>query len=98
MFTLIFLSLFLIAWAACGALVWLVASVATRGEAGLLTLPLGIASGPIGGLAVPLFIREDGIGIWLSMAAAVALPALVVGSRLFVRQLPPRAGSGEERS
>ncbi|MFQ5380884.1 MAG: hypothetical protein ACE5EF_04575 [Dehalococcoidia bacterium] len=96
MFTLIFAGLFLSVWVVCGALVWLAASVLTRGEAGLLTLPLAMIAGPIGGLAVPLLVREDEIGIWLSILAAIALPGLIVWARVFQRRLPRSARGNAE--
>lgn len=85
MFTFIFLSLFTGAWALCGASAWLAASVATRGEAGLGMLPLAMGAGIIAGLAVPVLVRDDGLGLFLSLAAALALPAVFIASRLYAR-------------
>lgn len=81
MYTAIFVSLFLAAWLLLSFLPWLVLSVATRGNAGLANLPLCLFSGLVGGLAVPLLGKDDITGTWLSMAAAVLLPSLLLGAR-----------------
>lgn len=88
MFTAIFLSLLLSAWLILGFLPWLAFSVATRGNAGLGMLPLCLLTGVIAGLAVPLFGKDDGAGIWLSMVAALVAPALLMAARRFA--LPAR--------
>lgn len=85
MFTAIFLILFFGLWVICGSLVWLVVSVATRGEAGMLSLPLAMFAACVAGLLVPLLIRDDGIGLWLSPLAAIAAAGIVVGARLWAR-------------
>ena len=88
MFTLIFLSLFLAAWLLLGFAVWLTVSVATQGNAGLGMLPLCLLAGIVAGLAVPLLGKDDGAGIWWSMAAAVVVPAMLMAARRFA--LPAR--------
>lgn len=81
MFTVIFLSLFLVAWLLLGFAVWLTVSVATRGNAGLGMLPLCLVAGIVAGLAVPLLGKDDDAGIWWSMAAAVVVPAMLMAAR-----------------
>lgn len=81
MFTLIFVSLFVAAWLFLGLVPWLVLSVATRGNAGLANLPLCLFAGVVGGLAVPLFGKDDATGIWLSMVAALAVPSVLLAAR-----------------
>lgn len=91
MFTLIFISLFVSAWLLLGLMPWLVLSVATRGNAGLGNLPLCMFAGLVGGLAVPLLGKDDLAGVWLSMAAAVLVPALLLAARRM--SLHPLAGT-----
>ena len=74
LFNLIFIGLFVAGWLTLGFLPWLAISVATRGHAGLRYLPLSLFAGLVGGLAVPIFIRDDGLGLVLSFAAAFVLP------------------------
>lgn len=88
MFTAIFLSLFFSAWLVLGFVAWLTVSVATRGHAGLAMLPLCMLTGVVAGLAVPLLGKDDGAGIWWSMAAALVAPALLMAARRFA--LPAR--------
>ncbi len=83
MFTAIFLSLFVGAWLILGFIPWLAFSVATRGHAGLGMLSLCLLTGVVAGLAVPLLGKDDGEGIWISMIAAVAAPALLMTARRF---------------
>ncbi|GAB4320452.1 MAG: hypothetical protein Kow0010_00240 [Dehalococcoidia bacterium] len=75
LFELIFISLYLAGWLACGFAPWLAASVATRGHAGLHMLPVCLFGGVVGGLAVPILIRQDLAGLVMSFAAAVLVPA-----------------------
>ena len=49
-------------------------------------------TGVVGGLAVPLLIRDDGLGIILSFAVAFALPALVLTIQRATHR--PQAESG----
>ncbi len=81
MFTLIFVSLFVAAWMLMGLIPWMVLSVATRGNAGLVNLPLCLFAGVVGGLAVPVLGKDDAAGIWLSMLAAVCVPSLLLAAR-----------------
>ena len=83
LFELIFLSLFAVAWLTCGFVSWLALSVFTRGDAGLGNLPLSLFAALVGGLAVPILGLNSGLGIWLSMFAAAAVPSLLLGIRRF---------------
>ncbi|HJP40612.1 MAG TPA: hypothetical protein QGF35_02775 [Dehalococcoidia bacterium] len=85
MFTAIFVSLFVVVWLLCGALTWLSVSFWTRGGAGLWMLPLCMVSAVTGGLAIPLLVRDDGIGIWMSIAAAFLLPSALMSARYLAR-------------
>ncbi len=83
LFNLLFVSLFLLLWMSLGMLPWLVTSVATRGNAGMIYLPLCMLAGIAGGLLVP-FIGFTGTGgIWLSLVAALVLSTLLVVARRF---------------
>lgn len=82
-FDQIFLTLFLAGWALCGIPPWLVASVLTRGNAGLVFLPISMGVAVLCGLLIP-FLGATGLGgIWLSFAAAIAGPSLLLGARRF---------------
>jgi len=84
-FTLIFVSLFVTGWLVLGFLPWLAWSVATRGNAGLANLPFCLFAAVVAGLAVPILIRDDGLGLWLSAGAALAASfALLLARRLSV--------------
>jgi len=80
-FTLIFVSLFVLAWLALGFIPWLAVSVATRGQAGIVNLPLCLFAGVVAGLAVPLLFNQGESGIWLSMVAAFAAASMLMGLR-----------------
>jgi len=84
-FTALFLALFIGAWAVCGAGAWLGLAVATRGHAGLAMLPVAMAAGVVGGLAVPLLARDDVAGLWASLVASVLLPGALLGARALAR-------------
>ena len=83
LFTAIFLGALLVGWAVCAFLPWLVLSVATRGNAGLGNLPLSVFAGVVCALAVPVLGLTDVRGLWLSFAAAVLGPALLLLARRF---------------
>ena len=85
LFTLIFVSLYVLGWMALGFAPWLALSVYTRGHAGLRYLLLSVFAAVAGGLAVPTLIRDDGLGIVLSFAAAFALPCLLLIARQVAR-------------
>lgn len=99
MFTLIFVSLFLVAWLFLAFVPWLVLSVATRGNAGLGNLPLCLFTGVVAALAIPVLGMEDERGIWLSMAAAFVAPSLLLAVRrmTFVPLSNPVTGEGESK-
>ncbi len=88
LFDAIFLTIFFGTWAFCGFIPWLVLSVATRGNAGLGMLPLCIFAGVVAGPAVPLLWLDNGTGIWVSLLAALAVPAALLAVRRF--SLGPR--------
>lgn len=81
LFELIFVSLFVAAWLICGFVPWLALSVRTRGGAGLVNLPLCLFAAVVAGLAAPLLGMTGVLGIWISVAAAVAVPSLLLGLR-----------------
>ncbi len=96
LFNLIFISLFVAGWLTLGFVPWLAVSVATRGHAGLRYLPLALFAGVVGGLAVPILIRDDGLGLVLSFVAAFVLPGFLLGvQRLAVAPVPARSPEGD---
>ena len=89
LFEAIFITLYVLGWLALGFVPWLVLSVITRGNAGLRYLPLSMLTGVVGGLAVPLLVRDDGLGLILSFVVALVLPTVVLCiQRVTRRQLP----------
>lgn len=85
LFDALFVGLFVLGWLACGTLAWLVGSVLTRGNAGIITLPLAGFAAVAGGLVVP-FLGFTGIGgLAGSFVAASALAALVTFARILRR-------------
>ena len=83
MFTLIFVSMYVISWLFLGFIPWLALSVATRGNAGLLNLPLCLFTAVVAGLAVPLLGKDDFAGLWISGLAAIAAPSALLAVRRF---------------
>ncbi|MEP7215972.1 MAG: hypothetical protein ABI782_06930 [Anaerolineaceae bacterium] len=81
LFEFIFVGLFVVAWLICGFVPWLALSVFTHGRAGLVNLPLSLFAALVAGLAVPVFGLTGESGIWLSVAAAVAVPSFLLGLR-----------------
>lgn len=96
LFELIFGSLFIAAWMITGSIPWLALSVATRGRAGLANLPLCIFGGVVAGLAVPVLGLDGVVGIPVSFAAAVVVPALLLAARRFA--LGSAAGAGKRET
>ena len=88
MFTLIFVTLYVIGWLILGFIPWLALSVATRGNAGLANLPLCLFAAVVAGLAVPLLGKDDLQGMWLSGFAAIAAPTLLLAARRFSLRPP----------
>jgi hypothetical protein len=79
----IFISVYVVGWLICAFVPWLVLSVASRGHAGLIYLPLCLFVGVVAGFAVPIFGLTNALGLWLSFVAAFAVPALLLGLRQF---------------
>jgi len=65
------LALMFLLWAVLGSVCWLVAAVACRGRGTLLALPLAALGGLAGGLLVPALGRRDGVGLLVSLVAAL---------------------------
>ena len=76
-FEVLALALMLVLWAVLGTVCWLAATVARRGRGVLPALPLATLGGLAGGLLVPALGRRDGVGLLVSLLAAV------VGGLLF---------------
>lgn len=83
MFTLIFVSMYVVSWLVLGFIPWLAMSVATRGNAGLVNLPLCLFAAVVAGLAVPILGKDDLAGLWLSGIAAIAAPSALLVVRRF---------------
>jgi len=86
LFDALFLGLLVGGWTLCGALAWLFWSAATRGDAGLLSLPLAVFASVSGGLLIPFLGLRDELGVGVSFAAGGGLAFLVVGARVAVRR------------
>jgi hypothetical protein len=95
-FTLIFVSLLVAGWLFLAFLPWLAWSVATRGNAGLSNLPLCLFAGVVGGLAVPILVRDDEWGLLVSALAAVLLPLGLLALR-HAAVRPATANTPDER-
>lgn len=95
LFELIFVSLFIAGWLACGFAPWLALSVATRGHAGLHMLPICLFGGVVGGLAVPILLRQDMAGLWLSFAAALFIPAMLLAAQRTAAAARQRQSPGD---
>ena len=94
LFTLVFASIFVAGWSACGPVAWLVASVVSRGKAGLVFLPLAIFTANVAALTVPLVGFDGKGGLMASFGAALAAPAVLLAIRRFSfgpvpREAPP---------
>lgn len=88
LFTLIFGTIFVVGWSLSGLLPWLVASVISRGNAGLATLPLCVFAANVAALAVPM-LGADGMGGFLaSFGVAAAASALLLLVRRFALGAP----------
>jgi len=70
-FELLALAAMLVLWAVLGAVSWLGSAVARRGRGALPALPLAGLGGLAGGLLVPALGRRDGIGLMVSVLAAL---------------------------
>lgn len=99
MYTGIFVTLYLFAWAFLALLPWLGLSVATKGRAGLWLLPLCLFSGIVAALAVPFAGATGWGGLWGSLAAAFLAPAGLLAASRWARltSLPPEIETPEAR-
>ena len=88
LFTLLFVTLYVLGWLALGFAPWLFLSVKTRGRAGLRYLPLSMLTGVVGGLAVPVLFRDDALGLILSFVVALALPTLLLAIQRVTHRQP----------
>ena len=70
-FEVLALALMLVLWAALGTVCWLAGAVARRGRGVLSALPLAALGGLAGGLLVPALGRRDGVGLLMSLGAAL---------------------------
>jgi hypothetical protein len=82
-YTFIFVTIFVMGWLILGFIPWLVTSVVTRGNAGLITLPICLLAALVGGLAVPILGKDDAAGIWLSALAAPVCSVAIIAARRF---------------
>lgn len=81
LFDAIFLGMLLAGWLLCAYVPWVVLSVATRGHAGMWSLPLSLFGGVVCALAVPLLGADGWGGLWASFAVAALAPAALLGIR-----------------
>lgn len=95
LFDVIFLGLFIAGWMLTGVVPWMVVSVASRGHAGLLNLPLCLFAAVAGGLLVPIVGFTGPGGIWLSFGAALLVPAGLMAARRLSLGVLPERGSAE---
>ena len=65
------LAAMLVLWAGLGAIPWLAGAAARRGRGTLPALPLAGLGGLAGGLLVPALGRRDGVGLLVSLLAAL---------------------------
>jgi hypothetical protein len=65
------LVLMLVLWAALGMVSWAAGAVIRRGRGVLPALPLSAIGGLAGGLLVPALGRRDGVGLLVSLLAAL---------------------------
>lgn len=97
-FEAIFVGIFVVAWLICGFLPWLILSVVTRGNAGLINLPLSLFTAVVAGVAVPVFGANGVGGIWLSLVLAVTAPSFLLWvRRLSLHHTVPGNGTSQEK-
>ena len=65
------LVLMLALWAALGMVSWVAGAAIRRGRGALPALPLSAIGGLVGGLLVPALGRRDGVGVLVSLLAAL---------------------------
>jgi len=68
----LFVLLFLGAWAFLGLLAWAAVAVARRGDGALLALPVSLAAACASGVSLPVIGLTDATGFFLSLPAAAA--------------------------
>jgi hypothetical protein len=71
------LAILMLLWASLAGLSWLLAAAWRGGQRVLFSLPLAVAGGVGGGLLVPAFRLDNGLGVVISLPAA-ALGGLVL--------------------
>jgi len=76
------LALMLVLWAMLGTAFWLAGAALRRGRGVLPALPLAALGGMAGGLLVPALGRRDGLGLLVSVGAAL-LGGLVLAAAGF---------------
>lgn len=80
LFTLIFLGLLVAGWLICAYIPWVIASLLTRGHAGMAMLPLCLFAGLVAAVAVPLLGADGVAGLWVSFALAALTPAALLAA------------------
>ena len=85
------LLLMLVLWAALGMVSWVAGAAVRRGRGVLPALPLSAIGGLAGGLLVPALGRRDGVGVLVSLVAALlgGLFFVAAGFRLARQDAPP---------
>ncbi|MGE5596159.1 MAG: hypothetical protein ACM3S1_09010 [Hyphomicrobiales bacterium] len=83
LFDAIFLGLFLAGWLICAYIPWVALSIATRGNAGIIYLPLCLLTGVVAALMVPILGFDGPGGLWSSFVAAFVAPALLLAARRY---------------
>ena len=71
LFDAIFLTLFFLTWTLLGGLVWLVWSVRRRAYGAIWALPFALLGGAGGGALAPVAGLDTGVGVGVSMLAAL---------------------------
>jgi hypothetical protein len=89
LFDVIFLSLFLLGWLACAYVPWLALSIATRGQAGMILLPICLFTGVVGAMAVPVLGFDGAGGLKASFLVAFLSSGALLGIARFAHQLQP---------
>lgn len=86
LFDLIFLSLFMVGWLLCAYVPWVALSIATKGNAGMVLLPLCLFTGVVAAMAVPVVGFDGPNGLKASFVVAFLASAAMLGIGRFVRQ------------
>jgi hypothetical protein len=80
LFDAIFLTAFFLTWALLGGLVWLAWSIRRDAVGAIWAFPFGPLGGIGGGVLLPVIGVDDGLGLGLSMVAALIGAALLTGT------------------